>query len=163
MTAFLQHPNEPGAMGALMDEYARAAGDLCGVVEQVPLDRFRRARPSVGAGGADSHTESIQAICEHVAYAVRIYSDYIRAARGLTKDEPAGELAVPTPADLRPLLVDGLRYTEGALDGLYEVDDDAIAAIQFEVRWGPTFDPDMLLEHAICHLLRHRRQILRWS
>jgi hypothetical protein len=29
--------------------------------------------------------------------------------------------------------------------------------------WGPRYDPEMLLEHAVCHVLRHRRQLERWS
>ena len=40
--------------------------------------------------------------------------------------------------------------------------DEAVAAITFPVRWGPIYDPEMILEHAIVHLLRHRRQIERW-
>ena len=47
-------------------------------------------------------------------------------------------------------------------DGPQSLLEDAVAAIKFDVRWGPTYDPEMLLEHAIVHLLRHRRQILRW-
>ena len=70
--------------------------------------------------------------------------------------------ALVSPRDVRPRLRAALRYTEGALDGLYEAGEEAIFAIRFPVRWGPTYDPDMLLEHAICHLLRHRRQITRW-
>ena len=36
------------------------------------------------------------------------------------------------------------------------------AVIRFTVSWGVEYDPDMLLEHAVCHLLRHRRQLERW-
>ena len=62
----------------------------------------------------------------------------------------------------RPALVHALRYTETALEGLPEADDDAMKALRFEVRWGATYDPEMILEHGIVHLLRHRRQIQRW-
>ena len=34
--------------------------------------------------------------------------------------------------------------------------------VQFQVRWGPVYDPEMILEHGIVHLLRHRRQLERW-
>ena len=37
-----------------------------------------------------------------------------------------------------------------------------IQALSFTVRWGPRYDPEMILEHAICHYLRHRRQLERW-
>jgi len=31
------------------------------------------------------------------------------------------------------------------------------------VRWGQKYDPEQLLEHAIVHILRHRRQIERFK
>ena len=30
------------------------------------------------------------------------------------------------------------------------------------VKWGQTYDPEQLFEHAIVHILRHRRQIERF-
>jgi hypothetical protein len=31
-----------------------------------------------------------------------------------------------------------------------------------EASWGQVFDLEQLLEHALAHLLRHRRQLERW-
>jgi len=156
---WLQAPGAHGAMGALMDENARAAESFCAVVEAFDTARWAVARP-----GPDANTRSPQAICGHVCSAARRYSDYIRKARGLPYIEafllPRGVPAAPR--DVRPLLRDALHYTEGALAGLYEADEKTVAAIHIKVRWGPTFDPDMLLEHAAMHFLRHRRQLLRW-
>jgi len=33
--------------------------------------------------------------------------------------------------------------------------------LTFRMSWGTLFNPEILLEHAIVHLLRHRRQIAR--
>ena len=55
-----------------------------------------------------------------------------------------------------------LRHTETTLDGFWDVDEKAVLALTFQVPWGPTYDPEMILEHGIVHLLRHRRQIERW-
>ena len=30
---------------------------------------------------------------------------------------------------------------------------------KIKVRWGQLYDPEQLMEHAIVHILRHRRQI----
>ena len=60
-------------------------------------------------------------------------------------------------------LAAALRLTEESVEGLVDADEAAMAALRFPVRWGPTYDPEMLLEHAIVHLLRHRRQITRWA
>ena len=156
---FLDRPGVAGAFGALMDEYARAAADFCRALEAVAGDRFLRPRES-----SDPNAVSIRALSAHVVECARRYADYIRQARGLPFEDryvldPA---ALSSAADVRPRLGAALRYTEGAVDGLHDVDEATYAAIRFPVRWGPTYDPEMLLEHAIVHLLRHRRQIERW-
>ncbi len=143
-----------------MDEYARAAVDFCRVVEGLEPRRFGIERPS-----PDPRTVSQRLVCAHVCSAALAYADYIRKARGLPhRDSWIFDVErVKAPADVRPLLGEALRYTEGAVEGLHGASEDEIGAIRFTVRWGPTFDPDMLLEHAICHLLRHRRQLERWA
>jgi len=156
---WLLRPGARGAMGALMDECARAAEAFCAAVESFDAERWLAER-----AGPDPSTRSPRAICAHVCGAARRYADYIRKARGLPFTEAfvMTEGVPAAPADVRPLLRDALHYTEGALDGLHELDEEAIGKLVFRVRWGPTFDPDMLLEHAVMHLLRHRRQLLRW-
>jgi hypothetical protein len=158
--AFLDRPGQPGMFGALMDEYARAAEDLCRFVESFDAASFAQSRPS-----KDPNTASPRAICTHVYGAARRYSDYIRKVRGMPHDErfmPPDD-AIARPADLRPRLAEAMRYTEGALEGLHGMSEEDMMALKFPVRWGPTYDPEMILEHAIVHLLRHRRQLERWG
>ena len=156
---FLSGPGRSGAFGALMDEYARAAEDFCRLVEALPADKFEAVRP-----GDDPDTVSIRAVCAHAIGAAYRYADYIRVARGASATEPFRfpESRLDSPADVRGHLRDALRYTEKALEGLYEASESEVAAITFQVRWGPTYDPEMILEHGIVHLLRHRRQVERW-
>jgi chromosomal replication initiation ATPase DnaA len=35
-------------------------------------------------------------------------------------------------------------------------------ALKIQVRWGQLYDIEQLMEHAIVHILRHRRQIERF-
>ena len=154
---FLDRPGQSGMFGALLDEYARAAEEFCRTVEALPEDRFHEERDS-----PDTETVSLAAICGHVAVAAWNYADYIRIARDLPRvPRPYEKEAVTTPAALRPLLVATLRHTEATVEDCPS-DEAALAALRFQVRWGPTYDPEMILEHAIVHLLRHRRQIERW-
>ena len=154
---FLDRPGQPGMYGALLDEYARAAEDFCRTVETLPENRFHVERES-----PDTETVSLQAICGHVAVAAWNYADYIRIARGLPRiPRPYEKDAVTAPAVLRPLLTAALRHTEATVEGC-PTDEAGLEALRFQVRWGPTYDPEMILEHAIVHLLRHRRQIERW-
>lgn len=156
---FLDHPGRGGPFGALMDEYARAAADFCDVLERVPVAVFDEERES-----DDPDTVSVRAIAAHVVGASRRYADYIRKARGLPYEDRhvVAPDALAGPQDVRPRLAEALRYTEGALEALYDAGADDLAGLTFPVRWGPIYDPEMLLEHAIVHLLRHRRQIERW-
>lgn len=156
---FLDRPEEVGPFGAVMDEYARAAVDFCSALEEVSPERFTATIAS-----PDPDCVSIRALSMHVLRAACGYADYIRERRGLAKTSPFSTppLEITRPSDVRPLLAEAMRYTEGALDGLYSADEDRFTMLIFRVRWGAIYDPEMMLEHAVLHLLRHRRQIRRW-
>ncbi len=158
--AFLSEADAPGAFGALLAEYARAAEDFVRVVESFEPAAFVTERPS-----DDPDTRSPQAVCAHACGAARRYADYIRKARGLPHDERYEQdpSAVRAPTAVRGVLASALRYTEAAVEGLPGVDAATLTALRFPVRWGPIYDPEMILEHAIVHLLRHRRQLERWN
>lgn len=158
-TTFIQHPGLSGPFGALMDEYARAAEDFCRVVESFDLRRFNAERPS-----NNPNTISPRAICLHAIGAAHRYAHYIRQARGLEFVEryEADPALLQSPQDVRGLLRDGIVLTEQTVEPLLKATDQEIQALSFEVRWGPRYDPEMILEHAVCHLLRHRRQLERW-
>jgi len=156
---FLDRPGLPGPFGSLMDEYARAAEEFCRVVEAFSPAEFASEKPA-----NDADTKTPRALCIHVVGAAHRYSDYIRKARGMPfVDRFLLDPALLTdPGQTRGHLASGLRYTEGALEGLEKATDEELAKLKFTVRWGPVYDPEMILEHAVVHLLRHRRQLERW-
>jgi hypothetical protein len=58
--------------------------------------------------------------------------------------------------------IDGmLDYTAEALNGQWEMSDEEIVSIEIDSGWGVKYDLEQMLEHAIVHILRHRRQIER--
>ena len=142
-----------------MDEYARAAGDFCRVVEGFDPARFVAERAS-----SNPSTVSPHAICLHVCGAAHRYAHYIRKARGVDFVDrfelDASRLG--SPQDVRGLLAEAVIFTEATVEPLLGATDEEIQEISFPVRWGPRYDPEMLVEHAVCHLLRHRRQLERW-
>jgi hypothetical protein len=158
-TTFIRHPGLSGPFGALMDEYARAAEDFCRVVETFELTRFDAERPS-----NNPSTVSPRAICLHVIGAAHRYAHYIRKARSVDFVEryDADPASLRSPRDVRPLLTEGIVLTEDTVEPLLRATEQEIQALSFAVRWGPIYDPEMILEHAVCHLLRHRRQLERW-
>jgi hypothetical protein len=158
-TAFLRAPGSTGPFGALMDEYARAAEDFCRVVEGFDAARFLRERES-----GDVNTRSPWTISIHVCSAAHRYADYVRKARGVDHVDrfELNPKLIASPADVRVRLHEAIRYTEDTVEPLLGASDVEIQALSFTVRWGPRYDPEMILEHAVCHLLRHRRQLERW-
>jgi hypothetical protein len=158
-TAFVRHPGRSGPFGALMDEYARAAEDFCRVVERFEPARFDAARPS-----NNPNTVSPRAICLHVIGAAHRYAHYIRKARGVDFVEryEADPAQLGSPQQVRRSLAEGILLTEATVEPLLNATQQDIQALSFAVRWGPRYDPEMILEHAVCHVLRHRRQLERW-
>jgi hypothetical protein len=142
-----------------MDEYARAAEDFCRVVEGFEPARFDAERAS-----NNPNTTSPRAISLHVCGASHRYAHYIRKARGVDfveryETDPA---RLRVPHDVRGLLTEGILLTEATVEPLLSATEEQIQKLSFPVRWGPQYDPEMILEHAVCHLLRHRRQLERW-
>jgi hypothetical protein len=142
-----------------MDEYARAAEDFCRAVERFDPARFDVERPS-----NTPTTISPAAICLHVIGGAHRYAHYIRKARGIDfveryEPDPA---RLHSPRDVRALLAEGILLMEETVEPLLNATQEEILGLSFTVRWGPRYDPEMILEHAVCHLLRHRRQLERW-
>lgn len=156
---FVRHPGLSGPFGALMDEYARAAEDFCRVVEGFDPARFDAERAST-----NPNTVSPRAICLHVISTSHRYAHYIRKARGVDFVEryDADPEQLRAPREVRGLLTEGILLMEETVEPLRNVAEQDIQALSFIVRWGPRYDPEMILEHAVCHLLRHRRQLERW-
>jgi len=55
-----------------------------------------------------------------------------------------------------------MDYTEDTLEGKWLMTDPEIMAVKIDAPWGAHYDMEQLLEHAIVHILRHRRQIERF-
>jgi hypothetical protein len=55
-----------------------------------------------------------------------------------------------------------LAYTAETLEGRWEYSDEQTGAVRINSRWGVQYDMEQMLEHAIVHILRHRRQVERF-
>ena len=147
-----------GAVGAMMDEYERAAAEFRSVIAGLTEEHY--------TGVADAETtddccRSAQTIMSHVVAAGYGYADYIRKAFSREKDSPQRRLL--EHAESLEEFDSMLAYTVATLDDKWEMPEDDITAVSMTVRWGPTYDLEQLLEHAIVHILRHRRQIDKWG
>jgi uncharacterized damage-inducible protein DinB len=137
-----------------MDEYERAALELARLVEQIPDDDFMRV---VDSQTKDEDCRSVQTIMSHVVRAAYGYADYIRGQLSIASTRPQPELL--SREESLEQLDAALRYTIETLDGRWEMSGEEISGIVIKTRWGAVYDLEGLLEHAIVHILRHRRQI----
>lgn len=147
----------PGAMGALMDEYERAIrelGQLLGTLTQVQFDTLRdRETP-------DEDCRSIRTVVTHVVRSGYGYVGYLRSAMGLTLQTPV--FRVETPAEGVHHLAAMAASTAETFEGNWQMPEERIEAARIQSRWGPIFNLEQMFEHAIVHVLRHRRQIERF-
>ena len=137
-----------------MDEYERAASELTRLVEQIPDDDFVRV---VDSQTQDEDCRSVQTIMSHVVRAGYGYADYIREQLSIASTRPRPKLL--SRQESLEQLEAALRYTNQTLEGRWEMSAEEISGIVINSRWGAVYDAEGLLEHAIVHLLRHRRQI----
>ena len=137
-----------------MDEYERAASELGRLIERIPEDDFVRI---VDAQTKDEDCRSVQTIMSHVVRAEYGYADYIREQFSIASTRPQPQL-LSRQQSLEQLDA-ALRYTAQTLEGRWEMSDEEISATVINSRWGVVYNVEGLMEHAVMHILRHRRQI----
>ncbi len=141
-----------GAVGSLMDEYERAAFELRSLINKIRDEDYTRI-----VEGESAHCHSIEVIMNHVVRAGYGYSKYIRDA--LSMDAlPVEDRQIPQ-AEIGGEIDKMLADTAEIFEGRWNMGDDELENIYFKTRWDVTYNIDQLFEHAIVHILRHRRQI----
>ncbi|MGE5176791.1 MAG: DinB family protein, partial [Hyphomicrobiales bacterium] len=146
-----------GAVGAMMDEYERAAAELMDLIRGLSEEEYERTRDRETQ---DEGCRSIQTVMQHVVSATYGYSIYIRDLFGVASKRPE----VPLGSRLETLdrFQAALAHTVETLEGKWQLTEQEIMAAKIHSRWGQAYDLEQMLEHAIVHVLRHRRQIERF-
>lgn len=143
-----------GAVGALMDEYERAAWELRRLVAAVAEEEFVRV---VDPETPDEDCRSVQAIVSHVVGAGYGYADLLRRVFSMPSARPPRALL--SRREALEQLDAVLAYTAETLEGRWLLTDAELTGAFIESGWGVRYDLEQLLEHAVVHVLRHRRQI----
>lgn len=143
-----------GGIGAVMDEYERAASELKNLVQKISESDYIKI---VDTETQDDDCRSVQTIVSHVTNSGYGYANYIRDWFSIPKNSPERRMLSQKdfPAEFDKML----SYTSETLEDKWEYSDDEIQKVKMIVRWGPKYDLEQLLEHAVVHILRHRRQI----
>ena len=147
-----------GGIGAVMDEYERAATEFKNLIANISENDFFKI---VDSETKDEDCRSVQTIVSHVTNSGYGYANYIRDWFSIQKNSPERRLL--SQYDFFTEFDKMLAYTSETLEGKWEYSDEEIMKVKMIVRWGPQYDLEQLLEHAVVHILRHRRQIEKFA
>jgi len=148
-----------GAIGALLDEYEKSINELKEVIHHVTTKDLICI---VDNATKDEDCKSIQTVLSHVVGSGYNYVIVIRKWLGEEIEYREKEL-LNSVAEYNIALEAMFVYNEELFKDypkiqLAEYDPNK----KINVRWGQKYDVEQLLEHAIVHILRHRRQIERF-
>lgn len=147
---------ENGAKGALLDEYERAIKELIRTIENLTKEELQLI---VNHRTNDKDCRSIQTILTHVINSGYTYVIEMRKWLGEELDHNEKK-AFNSVEEYTSDMVKMFEFTEAFFNDypnlkLTELD----LSLKIKVKWGQMFDIEQLMEHAILHILRHRRQI----
>lgn len=148
-----------GAIGALLDEYEKALKELIHVIHDVSNDQLITV---IDKDTTDMDCTSIQTILTHVVQSGYAYVVEIRKWLGENVHYKE-KVFFNSVKEYKDSLLVMFAYNEKLFTdhpdlSLIENNPDK----KIHVPWGQKYDVEQLLEHAIVHVLRHRRQIDRF-
>ncbi|NNE98641.1 MAG: DinB family protein [Pyrinomonadaceae bacterium] len=148
----------PGAIGSLLDEYERAVYDLKKVLEDVSDDAYVLV---ADAETKDEDCRSIETIMNHVVRAGKHYIRYIRES--LSMEASPVESSKFAKDDIAVELDKVIAETEAVFLGRWDEINEKMTSVYINSGWGVRYNIDQMLEHAVVHILRHRRQIEKFK
>lgn len=160
MNKKLYQTTRPDALGALMDLYEQEAELLLETINnKLPNEEWTAIKD---AKTKDEDCRSYQAICQHIIGAAKHYIELL--TRG---ENPAYEIEkistiLASKSDFEPAFRKVLNEQAKYFENRWNMSDEAIEAIVIKTGWGPIMNPETLLEHAVVHIMRHHRQLLKF-
>ncbi len=149
-----------GAIGALLDEYERAIADLQQTISDVSDIELAAVADDITT---DPMCKSIQTILSHVVRSGYAYALYIQQLKKDKVDHPSIVLHT-TVKDYQKDLDDFFAFTTNSFkniqDNQLEEPDNSKKIV---TSWNQVYDIEQITEHAIVHILRHRRQIEKFK
>jgi hypothetical protein len=145
-----------GSKLALMDEYKKAVDDLISVIQPITSDELVKI---IDPKTVDLDCKSIQTILSHVVCSGFGYVIYIENSVGIKKERLEKKFYNITNEyieDLKLMFEYALVFFQNHAQLEIEQFDNTK---KIKVNWGQYYDIEQLIEHAIVHVLRHRRQI----
>lgn len=141
---------------ALLAEYEKAIHELQATIEDITVADLITIRDEMTA---NPDCQSIQTILNHVISSGYSYCIYIQNLRDKEAKRPERKLrfSISEYKNDLDILIDFTKITFASIydEQLEEFDNSN----KIKTTWGQLYDIEQLMEHAIVHILRHRRQI----
>ncbi|MFN8368691.1 MAG: DinB family protein [Candidatus Kapaibacterium sp.] len=148
-----------GKIGVLLYEYRRAINDLQLTISNLTTEQLTTV---VDKSTLNPNCISIQAILTHVVACGQMYVGFIKTHRGTETPLPDKVYFTDSTeyiAALHTMYNDTVTLFNDIAE--YEM-DEYNPEKKIQAYWGQLYDYEQLMEHAIVHILRHRRQIERF-
>ncbi|MXO07174.1 DinB family protein [Flavobacterium sp. HBTb2-11-1] len=142
-----------GAIGALLDEYEKAILDLSKTISSFNDTAITATISDV----------SVQSILAHVVRSGYAYAMYIQKLLGEQNSIP--DLVYrKTVSEYQNDLTAFFIFTENVLKNFSDNQlEECNNEKKITTSWGQVYDIEQMMEHAIVHILRHRRQIEKFK
>lgn len=149
-----------GAVGALLDLYEQAISEIKKVIEDIPDAALASI---IDPETTDENCKSIQTVLSHIVSSGFSYVIYIHNIKGDKTERPRKVFHATIKEyleDLNKMMV----YTENVFKDLKDDElEQPDETKKINTSWQQRYDIEQLMEHAIVHLLRHKRQIEKFK
>ncbi len=140
----------------MLDIYEQAISDLKKAIEEFPDNALTIITDSQTT---DENCKSIQAILSHVVSSGYGYATSIHNLKENNIPRPGKTFHVTIKEYIQDL-TNVFAYTENIFKEIKDNElEQFVNSLKIKTGWGQWYDIEQMTEHAIVHILRHKRQI----
>lgn len=144
------------AVNAILSEYQKAILELQAVIKNISDEDLTFI---VDSKTNNPDCKSIQTILAHIVSSGYSYCIYIRELKNENIIRP-GKINRKSVSQYIKDLDDVLQFTYDTFSTIFDIDLERFdESEKMKTSWKQLYDIEQMMEHAIVHVLRHRRQI----
>lgn len=148
------------AVNAILEVYQKSIADLQFSIKTISQQDLVKI---IDLQTSNPDCKSIQTILAHVVSSGYSYNIYIQNSRGINIQRPEKILrdSVNEFIDDLNKLID---FTQETFKEIYDFELETFEnAYKIKTSWKQNYDIEQIMEHAIVHILRHKRQIEKFK
>jgi uncharacterized damage-inducible protein DinB len=155
----MEEKSNKNAVEALLSEYRNVIIAFQNVISPIS---YANLTTIVDSTTSNADCQSIQTIITHVVSSGYSYAGYIRKQINISDNRP-GKVSRLSITEFHNDFENLMAYTQETFktiedDDLEEFDEEK----KIQTSWGQVYDIEQMMEHAVVHVLRHRRQIEKY-